>query len=118
VTTAQVTRADALATLRTDQLAASMVCAMREAGIPVLLLKGAGLARWLYPAGTVRPALDVDLLVDPMHLRRAEALLRAQGWEHPWYPAPHAREWRKPGTSSTIDLHHSFHFVTVPDEMC
>ncbi|MGH9029042.1 MAG: lasso peptide biosynthesis B2 protein [Acidimicrobiales bacterium] len=113
-----VTRTDALMSLARDQLAASTLRSFREAGVPALLLKGAGFARWLYPEGTIRLSTDVDLLVDPARLRQAESVLRDHGWEPYLYPSVHARSWQKPGVHWTIDLHHSFHHVTVPHERC
>ena len=60
-----------------------------EAGIDVLLLKGAALAHRGYAHFTERPMGDLDLLVEPDAAERAWALLREHGWS--WdaerYPA-------------------------------
>lgn len=48
--------------------------------IEVIVLKGAALAKWLYPAPLLRPFGDLDLLVRKTHLARIDALLRARGY--------------------------------------
>ncbi len=57
-----------------------VIAAFHEAGIPVILLKGAGLALSAYPSFTHRPMGDIDLLVSPHHARRAWDVALAQGW--------------------------------------
>lgn len=62
---------------------------LEEAGIDVLLLKGAALAHRGYALFTERPMGDLDLLVEPGTAERAWAALREHGWS--WdaerYPA-------------------------------
>ena len=48
--------------------------------IPVLLLKGASSARTIYASGELRPRVDLDLLVLPMHRTRAVERLQARGY--------------------------------------
>jgi hypothetical protein len=50
------------------------------AGIRVVLLKGAALAHLIYPAPSVRPMVDIDLLVAPADLERAINFARACGY--------------------------------------
>lgn len=113
------TRAVAIKALAADRLAAELVHLFDDEAIPVVLLKGTPLARWLYPEGWVRPVADVDLLVPPHVVGRAGDLLEREGWAR---RAPtrrlvtHATTWLKPGVAFPVDLHTSFHFVTVPDE--
>ena len=57
--------------------------ALGAADIPVLLLKGTGLAYTIYPAAHLRPRLDVDVLIRRDMLDRAEAVLVACGWVRP-----------------------------------
>lgn len=49
-------------------------------GLPVILLKGAALARSLYPDPGLRPMKDLDLLVHPADLERAVALAGELGY--------------------------------------
>jgi len=54
--------------------------ALAGAGIPVVLLKGAALARTAYPSVGDRPMSDLDLLVRPADAGRAYAVAQAVGW--------------------------------------
>ena len=56
------------------------LAAFGQAGIGVVLLKGAALARWAYPSFAERPMGDVDLLVDPSRAQEAYEIARATGW--------------------------------------
>ncbi|MDQ6613808.1 MAG: nucleotidyltransferase family protein [Actinomycetota bacterium] len=77
------------------------------------------MGRWLYPDGELRPYSDVDLLVPPDHHLGAERCLRTLSCRPLGDPAPHARTWTcPPGAPGTIDLHHSYHYVTVTDQLC
>jgi len=58
---------------------ARLAPAFADAGIPLLSLKGPLLARRLYGAPGQRRAGDLDLLVAPENVTRADALLRAAG---------------------------------------
>jgi len=51
-----------------------------DAGVPVILLKGAALAKTIYPSIADRPMGDVDLLVYPADRDRARAALEAVGY--------------------------------------
>lgn len=57
-----------------------LVKRLAEAGIPPMLLKGAALARSVYPSFMQRPMNDLDLLVPSALAGTASALLRADGW--------------------------------------
>ncbi|MCE2955380.1 nucleotidyltransferase family protein [Gemmatimonas sp.] len=59
------------------------VRALHEAGIPVLLLKGAAVAAWYHRRFAARPMLDLDLLVPPDQARRAYDVLCTAGWAVP-----------------------------------
>ena len=52
---------------------------LSEAGIRHVFLKGAHLAATVYPAPWLRPLRDIDLLVAPDDVARAQALLLAHG---------------------------------------
>lgn len=63
------------------------VAALADAGIRVVLLKGAGLAYTAYPTFTARPMADLDVLLRAGEAQRAQALLTTIGWEYPQTPA-------------------------------
>lgn len=99
--------------LALDAVAAHVVAALRDRGIPSVLLKGAGLNQRL---ATERGYRDVDLLVAPADFDAAEAVLaglgyrsllpdaRADDWSH-W----HERTWAVPGpVPLAVDLHRGF----------
>lgn len=54
--------------------------ALARAGIPVVLLKGAALARTVYPGFHARPMGDLDLLVPGSRSAEVLEILRALGW--------------------------------------
>lgn len=73
---------------------ARLVEMLGEAGVRTVVLKGVPLARMLYPANPEwRYSSDIDLLVDPADVPRADEVLRA---------ADHLRSW--PDTAMTKRL--------------
>lgn len=65
---------------------AEILDAFGEAGIPVIVLKGAALAHILYPSPGLRPLSDIDLLVDARLGARAQATLAELGFDAPTLP--------------------------------
>ena len=61
--------------------AAAIVRGLREAGIEVLLLKGAALALAFYPDPALRPMSDIDILVRPEQIAKATEVCRRLGWQ-------------------------------------
>lgn len=59
-----------------------LAAALGDAGIEVVLLKGAGLACSVYDGFAERPMTDVDLLVSPDAATRAYELARQLRWVH------------------------------------
>jgi hypothetical protein len=53
---------------------------LSNAGIDVILLKGAAMVATTYRAFTERPMADIDLLVDSTRAREAHDLMRQKGW--------------------------------------
>lgn len=53
----------------------------RAEKIPLLLLKGAALARWLYPQPSLRPFGDVDILIHQTDVPRLQACLAARAYQ-------------------------------------
>jgi putative nucleotidyltransferase-like protein len=102
---------------------------MQDADIPVILLKGPSIARWLYPSGG-RTYVDTDLLVPAGELNRAEEALRSLGFTgllegfHPFElraePAVETAFSRRPelglGPGGTVDLHRNLPMLRAPDE--
>ena len=73
-------KAQAVELLRCRELR-RIVTIFDSANVPVLLLKGAGLAYTVYPCPHLRPACDIDLFIAPDMLARAERALTASGYE-------------------------------------
>jgi hypothetical protein len=65
--------------LLVDQLTAEVASAFRRKRIDALVLKGPGLANWLYP-NEIRVRTDVDMLVAPQSKARAVAVLKQHGF--------------------------------------
>jgi hypothetical protein len=99
---------------RVDGWAISVISALREQGIRVILLKGPAIARWLYPEDPWnRRYLDVDIFVGPHDSRRTDSLLRELGFTV-WgnvleVDENHARTYVRQTDSATIDLHRTLH---------
>ncbi|MGB9144244.1 MAG: nucleotidyltransferase family protein, partial [Acidobacteriaceae bacterium] len=72
--------------------------------IPVIALKGPSLAERLYGDAALREYLDLDLLVRPRHLSRAEELLSALGFVPAGRRGDYERPWRR--RSVLLELHH------------
>jgi len=77
--------------------------ALAHAGIGVLLLKGAALAR-LYGGIDVRPQYDLDVLVRRRHARRARRLLRSSGFRR---SARDSHSLTLVRGDISVDLHHA-----------
>jgi hypothetical protein len=98
---------------RKDFVAA--VRALREQGIPLIILKGAHLAEWVYHSWALRPMYDIDLLVRRNNVTEAASILRMLGYAALGDPARKAEHslvhhWQplsKPG-GSTVELHWDF----------
>ena len=81
--------------------------ALAEAGIPVICLKGAALARWLYPKPEQRARVDLDLFVAPESVVSAEEVLTTNGYRpQPETASVTQRAWADTETGrGVIDLH-------------
>jgi hypothetical protein len=104
-------RAAAAHELLADAAERRAVRLLHEARVPFLVLKGAALARWLYPAPYLRPRSDLDLLFPAREvLADAVAALAPAGYVQVDQIAPQptyeANLYRAGGPSShTIDAH-------------
>jgi hypothetical protein len=109
--------------LRLEQESFRVIQSLVAQGVEVILLKGADLRQRLYGDAAVRPAADLDLLVPPEHLPRAEACLAALGFSRCAYycePRPgyyrqfgHALEYQASPDRLAVDLH--WQIVAVSD---
>jgi putative nucleotidyltransferase-like protein len=101
---ASALHSDALFTALTRILAA-----LGEAGVEPIVLKGPALASTIYPTRDLRPFGDLDLLIRPDDLARADAALRALEY------APYSNEptevddfhlvYAQPGRDCVVELH-------------
>lgn len=83
--------------MRLDDLRELLV-AFAGAGIGAIVLKGAAFTEALYGNLALRPMKDLDLLVRPSDLDRAEELVRGLGYE--------PDEWFRPAAWYRTSLHH------------
>lgn len=60
--------------------ALAVVDALSEAGVRCVLLKGAALLASIYADWSMRPMVDVDLLIDAADAGRADGVLQGAGW--------------------------------------
>lgn len=78
---------------------------LSDAGIPVLVLKGAAIGSWLYTTPYLRESSDIDLLfASRADTMRAVSALAAHGYHAPYVPGPFAHEILCRRTERTIDL--------------
>ena len=89
----------------------SVTDALKDAGIPVILLKGHALARTVYPDPALRQSSDIDLLVQPHNIPAAEEILEKLGYVchakifHTSRFADHDEVFSPPGKGLNIELH-------------
>jgi hypothetical protein len=118
---ASVTPAEDLATLNllaaasalhSDVLFAALeraLAALGEAGVEPIVLKGPALASTLYPTRDLRPFGDLDLLVRPPELARADQALRALGYlpgtNKPTEVDDFHRVYARAGRDGVMELH-------------
>lgn len=63
-----------------EQCIDQLLAAFADAGIPIILLKGAALAHLIYPSPAVRAMVDIDVLVAAGDTERAVAISRDLGF--------------------------------------
>jgi len=69
-----------LCSLLTHGQIQALVERVRASGIPMLLLKGSALSRWIYGDMGIRPMSDVDVLCRKEDIRRLEGVLHGLGY--------------------------------------
>jgi len=91
-------RKAAFRSLRTQGQLQQLVEQAEASGIPLLLLKGAALSRWIYGDPALRPMNDMDVLCRPKDVPALQDVLHAQGYRArplPVYSALHAAVGRE-----------------------
>jgi hypothetical protein len=94
------------------RVVADVVCAMAQAGMPVLVLKGAALAHLVYGDPRLRPMRDVDLLIRQADAGPALDVLTRYGFSPGGTNVPPRHHHLQPmaktldGATITIELHH------------
>lgn len=73
-------RRDTMRAMAHAALLARLLPLLLDDGVPALVLKGLPLSARLYGNGAARGVGDIDLLIDPVHLDRAHAVLLRQGF--------------------------------------
>lgn len=111
--------AAAATSMAADALTAKVVELFADAGLPSVLLRGAAIVDWLYSPST-RTYTDVDLLVRPRDVIRAEAILARAGFR--LLPLPpldeHARTWVRGDGEPAVDLHTTLYGIAAaPDDV-
>jgi hypothetical protein len=123
VTRAGRAQLDTARSLVIDRVTGETVAALRQAGVPSVVLKGPVIARLLYGDGTVRAYGDSDLLVPEPQLAQAEGVLRELGFQpsvmsedFPSRPERHAAEWRRERDNSYVDVHWTLPGAAAPPQ--
>ena len=96
--------------LAVDRATAEAVVALRDAGVPSIVLKGPSFDAWLYDPGEPRLYGDIDLLIPARDEQRAGPALEALGYRRrserePEAVAEHATVWVRPADRMHVDLH-------------
>jgi Uncharacterised nucleotidyltransferase len=109
-------------TLLVDRATVEVWQALRDAGIPAILLKGPSIASWLYDRVGARAYGDVDILVESAMLEKARRLLSRLGFQprSPVVPGDRPRPsgaWLRPRDRATVDLHSTITGIGVPPEV-
>lgn len=89
---------------RRSRLQAVLAC-LAHAGVGVMVLKGAALAQWLYPAPALREFSDIDLLfASRADAGRAATALESQGYHSPYRAAQFRHELSCRSSDGNLDL--------------
>jgi hypothetical protein len=109
--------------LRLDVAAAEVFGCFDRICVGALLLKGRSISSWLYEESDARPQLDLDLLIAPSDLVRAEEILASLGYRRTWddrrmptWWREHAGEWLRESDGAVLDVHHTLAGVGVDSE--
>jgi hypothetical protein len=117
--------ADAAYSLHLDRVSVEATRALRDAGVPAIVLKGPSITLWLYADGEPRRYRDCDILVPQDRLPAARASLAELGYTCRYAPLEpgavlprhleyHEESWRR--ADAKIELHWRIPGVTVAPE--
>lgn len=100
----------------TAELAAFTSC-LGEQGIPVTVIKGAYTAHAFFPDPGARPAVDIDVVLEPGDVRAANSALTAAGYRPSVVQRrPYRCDWIPPSASTqlrSIELTHAENPLTI-----
>jgi hypothetical protein len=74
-------RLQAIRSMRIAGQIRTIIGILNRNAIPVILLKGAYLSRWVYADSALRPMSDIDILVKPHQGEEAQRLLLSHGYD-------------------------------------
>jgi hypothetical protein len=108
-----------------DRVTAEVTVALAAAGVPSVVLKGPGIAGWLYAGDGSRLYGDTDLLVRAADWERAMEVLAGIGFAdalgalaHPRMESGSGYPWTRPSDGAEVDLHRSlFGIGAGPDQV-
>ena len=111
--------------LHADRVTVEAVLALRDRGIDCLLLKGPGIARWLFSTMDARSYSDSDLMVAPDRFSAAVDTLRRLGFQPELEESRMPAWWRAHALAlirridrSVVDMHRTLPGVGVDDATC
>jgi hypothetical protein len=87
---------EAIASLTLREVLRPVLNRFREAGLPVVVLKGVAMGALIYPSAALRPMKDIDLLIRRDDLGKADVLLRDLGFERKSPEVSDSRLWSDP----------------------
>jgi hypothetical protein len=105
-----------------EAVAMRVTSALRDAEVRCLLIKGPVTERWLYGSDELRTSADIDVLVAPADVLRAEQTLSALGYVSRFDgPAPpwadeHGHAWTHESEAFPIDLHRRLWGCAAPPQ--
>ncbi len=108
--------------LAIDRASAEAVVALRDAGVPSILLKGPSFDALLYDPSEPRLYTDIDLLIPSGGEASAHAVLEALGYRQrserePEAVAEHATVWKRSADGMSVDLHWTLNGVPATAEV-
>ena len=75
-----------------------VLAALREGGVDPCVIKGFHAAHVYFPESGIRPFADIDVIIDPSNIPRADRILSSLGFiGDPMIDVPYKRSWSPPG---------------------
>ena len=108
---------------KVDRVTAEVTTALTDGSMPSILLKGPGIANWLYSVDRPRLYVDSDLLIRKEDWANALSLVKALGFEDDLGPLDHPRmesgagyPWVRDSDGASVDLHYTLFGIGVAPE--